>query len=543
VKPLLLSSPWAQQPIDSGEVCVAERPSLLLPGDVQSIRVVGTNLDLPAIGRWSLDGQTYSRFELLGTGIQDPGVDDIEFEVDGGIRHFRLGLRGGLVWTEEESRDDPCPGGRTQNLLGRHVELLGEVDSAPQRRGGCATVDLSEFLDRWGTSEEGTDARIALIVRIAEGVGSLIDDLCQSPRQILRRKRTLERVANVRQIDPAGIRWLVRQPGRTLVQRAGPRQRVLAVVREESFDTLENRVLRDMLERSRTECRSWLQDNIPFQASARFQSVQRYGSVVRRHSLLSPIARVPRVAAHVKANYVLQHDPRYSRIWPWYQRLRRKQEEKDSLWRWSHRTFAEAVRLSLAWALDILQEEAEVPTGAGWRRDLLIRSEQEHGALVDPRTRLANWILTARGEPLGASLLSQQEVRDLERASGARSRLHELAPDALVCSHSLFKRMEVRRSVLVWCRLRFGSSTLTEKELGEMAKRVSECSGRVLPTVLLVEPGDLGARAKLIDPRTVPTPRGDSLSILHATVPLHLDRTRDFFARELRKFLLDDGRA
>ena len=54
------------------------------------------------------------------------------------------------------------------------------------------------------------------------------------------KKCSLDRV---QEMDRASMRWLSKQPGTTLAQRAGSDQRVLAIVRKENFDTLENRVL------------------------------------------------------------------------------------------------------------------------------------------------------------------------------------------------------------------------------------------------------------------------------------------------------------
>jgi hypothetical protein len=57
-------------------------------------------------------------------------------------------------------------------------------------------------------------------------------------------------VGRVQEIDRRAMLWFARQPGETLADRAGDDQRVLAVAREENFDTLENRVLSECLDRN-----------------------------------------------------------------------------------------------------------------------------------------------------------------------------------------------------------------------------------------------------------------------------------------------------
>jgi len=62
-------------------------------------------------------------------------------------------------------------------------------------------------------------------------------------RRVGRTRRDLP-LARIREMDPACLRRNSRRPGRTLLEKAGPRGRLRAVLRVERFDTTENRVLR-----------------------------------------------------------------------------------------------------------------------------------------------------------------------------------------------------------------------------------------------------------------------------------------------------------
>ena len=66
----------------------------------------------------------------------------------------------------------------------------------------------------------------------------------QNPRKVLRRTHRNVPVGAVAEMDGRTLRWLSKQPGRDTAERAGIRQTVLAPVREEDLDTLENRALR-----------------------------------------------------------------------------------------------------------------------------------------------------------------------------------------------------------------------------------------------------------------------------------------------------------
>ena len=60
-------------------------------------------------------------------------------------------------------------------------------------------------------------------------------------------------VPRAEEASPLG---LVRQPGETLAERAGPSQRIRAVTRHQNFDTLENQVLRSYAELARSVARA-----------------------------------------------------------------------------------------------------------------------------------------------------------------------------------------------------------------------------------------------------------------------------------------------
>ena len=95
----------------------------------------------------------------------------------------------------------------------------------------------------WRNAEEEDDPKILEIVIQAGKMRPFLKDLEKKIRRMLRREREKVQLDRVQEMDRASMRWLSKQPGKTLAQRAGSDQRVLAIVRKENFDTLENRVL------------------------------------------------------------------------------------------------------------------------------------------------------------------------------------------------------------------------------------------------------------------------------------------------------------
>jgi len=63
-----------------------------------------------------------------------------------------------------------------------------------------------------------------------------LDLLDRAPPHLARTHRMIP-LARVQEIDRRAMTWLVRQPGETTAERAGNRQRISAIAREENFDT------------------------------------------------------------------------------------------------------------------------------------------------------------------------------------------------------------------------------------------------------------------------------------------------------------------
>ena len=530
----LLPSPWSRAPQRELSGKISERPCVLLPSRIGRVRTGVRGLDLPLVGSRVLDGSRWNVFELLGAGRESAGSEAVVLESGDGLERTSVQLDGGIEFpTNEETEEDRSTGGeRVRAFLGDHVELVyWPIEQQQRLVDGCASVDLRGLFEHWRESRESEDARIALIVRLAREVGGVVKSIGERPRRVLRRRRDMERVGAVRQIDPAGIRWLVRQPGRNLAERAGPRQRVLAVVREETHDTHENRVFRDLLDRCAVECRVWLKENRSFAGSERHKGVAHYASLTRRLRQAGALAAIRPVMGPAEPNYVLQHDERYSRVWPWYQKLRRRQEEEDRLWRWNHRTFAESIRLALAWTIDELEEAADFPPAAGYVRRLLVREEQSYGAFVDSRSQFAGWMIQAQdGDLLGVSLLSDSSIRAFEERFAPGSSISSLAPDALVVVHDPFDPGRVRGALAVWARLRLGGGGVPAMEAEAIARSISEVGAHFPCDAVVIEvEGDASSTGQLLGTDKVRTPEGRDVRVHSMECPLPPDGAREQF--------------
>lgn len=271
------------------------------------------------------------------------------------------GARRRFTGHDERERGEETPLARTVIAWSQFFDDL--LDSA-RKAGHENRLPWVEAVKSIPDVGEPQQPRKALIVHIAEHMRGKLPQIVSAARRILSRERLLLPAERVFETDTACLRWMVRQPGETMIQKAAAnRQRFLGVARRESFDTLENRVMKDFICRCSIEGRRYLKteigDNLGFQQSERALTVRQY------HNLCTDLGRTPffeNVAAPPavpKPNYVLQNDVRYREIWKHYIRLLRREEEEDSLWDWQSRTWADICRFLVSTALiDVSMNQA-----------------------------------------------------------------------------------------------------------------------------------------------------------------------------------------
>lgn len=239
-----------------------------------------------------------------------------------------------------------------------------------------------------------------LIVDHAERLPVRVEDTAAHPRRVLKRTRELMAIDRIQELDNACIDWLVRQPGRSVAEKAGPRQQLRGIAREENLDTLENRVLKDFLRLSVEEARIYLRANQRYGNTDRIRLVNRYLALCRGHYRELSELGIRNPVPPVIPNYVLQQDARYRVIWRAYLELLRNQQREDDLWRWQRRLWADFARLAVVVALDHLPSRQRVALSP-----LHIHNEQANGRWSDTYPLLAMFVLKLNQRCLIAEVL------------------------------------------------------------------------------------------------------------------------------------------
>jgi hypothetical protein len=190
-------------------------------------------------------------------------------------------------------------------------------------------------------------------------------------------------MGRAQQLDATCLNWLIKKPGRTAIEKAGSAQEILAVVREESYDNLENQVLKDFLQRAARACGDYVRENSVFLDSARYKCVEQFSKALARYSKADYFAGVRSITQITKPNYVLQHDKHYSTIWKAYQELVRRQASLEHLFEWRFRAYRDLVRLLFCSAVWSLSTEVGKGSGSNNGEGLWIRRKPVAGSVFE----------------------------------------------------------------------------------------------------------------------------------------------------------------
>lgn len=188
-------------------------------------------------------------------------------------------------------------------------------------------------------------------------------------RRRLGRLRVEVPLAAVREMDASSLRHNTRRPGRTLIEKAGAKQTLRAVVRVERFDTMENRVLAAACHAMRNEALERL-EHIPREQRrtiSRAVPLHRLANATGLILALPELAGVTRPRPGERPSFALMKDPDYRAIYRAQQLLRAREDWFAEEWRDVESVWRELL-LMIVWAvIDVALPGAAVPS---WVRPL-----------------------------------------------------------------------------------------------------------------------------------------------------------------------------
>ena len=206
-------------------------------------------------------------------------------------------------------------------------------------------LDIDDVCDYLHQIDNDQEPPLRMIVKIAQENYDTISVLVKNLHKVLRRERSMVRVDKVQQLDSRCMSWLSRQPGRTPAERAGSRQEILSVVRYESVDTLENRVLKECMRLCKINADTYIHDFGNYKDSKRIEAVTNLKQLCMMAFETEEFKSISRLKMMPAPNYVLLNNVNYNTIWNIYRQLLNKTRLLESIWKYRQVVFKDMVKL------------------------------------------------------------------------------------------------------------------------------------------------------------------------------------------------------
>jgi hypothetical protein len=161
--------------------------------------------------------------------------------------------------------------------------------------------------------------------------------ILKNPNRILQRQRDFVKIAAVSEMDSTCLQWYCKRPGLAPAEKAREDQTILAITRKETFQTLENRVMRWVIDELLIHCCQYLKDHAAYQHTDKYSAVKKFDAMIRNHFAKSPIKEVEPCDHHISVpNYVLMHHHAYKQIWEVYRQLQKENKLFEDCWKWQN---------------------------------------------------------------------------------------------------------------------------------------------------------------------------------------------------------------
>jgi len=494
--------PWATPtglPSEMRLVGRGGRPCLMTPADVDAVVVAATGEWLPAVGQWTDDRRlTWRKFELPAPtreGELGPVDEKLTVRLYSGQRSratVTLSLEGALPRLRRDGGDvavasEPVgvasppsvwrqAASVARRMVGRHIELIARLtetdahhddfaDAFHDGHGGGAPVwPLSRVLETWRWMDDDRRTRPPLIVQLAHVLPSVLEAVCRHPSKVLTRQRRMQSAGQIHEVDAECLRWLARQPGSTVAERAGTKQQAMGIARVENADTIENRLVCDLIRRASIAARRFL-DERAGETGPDIDAVERFLVILGRLSDAPALAEVGPMTGMPRPNHVMQHDRRYKTLWKAYVQLVRRQVERDQAWRWRHRMWAEACSFAVLSAMGDI-----APHASAMRSDMLLHGKQSCGRFVDDRSGLGRFDVLHGESASTVIMLRGDQIPAYRAVAPFPDEIARMCPDiVLVCRDAQWPDKPPRHVMGMWTLLDFD---LEGDELKERAERI-----------------------------------------------------------------------
>ena len=346
-------------------------PRLIVPSDVHP-KYGGRNKLLPQVSfpfRWG-DGKIYSSYQLPTDPKPTREVHELATMISFEIGNCEI-IQTDIVGRPTQKYKNDF-GLSVESFIDWQVHCFRELSDNGQILGELEEKSKNIIRRNWSAVrnvwivKDDDEAMLSLIVELAQDkdLQRVLESIAHHPRHILLRHRVNTRLSRIQELDSVCIRSFAKQPGRTVYQKAGPRQELLAVQRVESKDTLENRVFSWVLNGMKERAWGYAATHAHQLESSRVSAVARCSRSCSEWAELEGIKDVSPSQLHhpVQPNYTLQMDSRYAHVYKTYRKLLKEQQVIDDSWEWQRNLWAESARQLMSCALTEFYPEKSAST-------------------------------------------------------------------------------------------------------------------------------------------------------------------------------------
>jgi len=383
-------------------VSVSERTNLYLPVRHEKFISLGPLFDI--------NGEKFSLYETPHGVMTAVDAQSIKH---GGEIHMHIGNQRSLLHLMPDGvtprymmsdEDNPSPETDLARIVIAWSQFFDDLLEEARKTGNENRLSWAEAIKSISeAAKEAKEPRKALIVDISERMHGRLPQIVSAARRILSRERRMLPASRVTQMDAACLKWMIRQPGETMAEKAAVnRQKLLGMARRESFDTLENRILKDFILRCAREGNRYLISEVgndsELQISRRAILVRNYKHICTELSRVPFFENIASPPHSPRPNYVLQNDSRYRGVWNDYVRLLKRDDEEDCLWDWQSRTWADVSRFLVCSALFAISNEnhAKIIVEERLSSSIQLVAEQRLGSRFLPGSEPGPFLVRSR---------------------------------------------------------------------------------------------------------------------------------------------------
>ena len=332
---------------------------------------------------------------------------------DSSVRRCHFALTDAFIWLS--------------GYLYRHRDDSGSPLAERKLSEACAA-----FREYLGSQKDF--APESLIVEIARNAPEAISSIVAGPHMVLMREHTEVPLDKIQEMDTFSLVALARRPGRTVAMKAGPKQRLTALTRRETADTVENRVVMDFILRSARSARQYVDEmcarcprkeacklhdpvvekDCPSERVKIVASYSRHCAAWLRNGTFAEVARLKE--PRTRPNYVLQQNIRYVKVWKYYLKLLSLEDVEEDVWRWRRAAWSDMAKMLflMVWE-ERLKPRAKLQTS---RRPFMIRSANRNGRWLVPTPFEDSLVFGERGRYKTLYILSPHDAAKLTDERG-----------------------------------------------------------------------------------------------------------------------------